>query len=142
MDVSNLLLLVYYIGIRSNDNLHSKCVGGFNQNNNASFNKLVQKIRPKILNNSSTIVEIAVYITACVFNKLALLIVMNAFGINYGPNAHQYAEKIDSERLKVVDKRANENTRHKTMQTTAIDRSFYKLPYLEASTTAEKLLYK
>lgn len=67
------------------------------------------------MNNSSTIVEIAVYITVCVLNKLALLIVMNAFGINYGPNAHRYPEKIDSERLKVVDKRANENTQHKTM---------------------------
>ncbi|XP_057341923.1 uncharacterized protein LOC130678611 isoform X1 [Microplitis mediator] len=31
----------------SNENLLSRCVGGFNQNNNESFNQLVWKICPK-----------------------------------------------------------------------------------------------
>lgn len=59
-------------------------VGGFNQNNNESFNQLVWKISPISLNSSSTIVEIVTYVAPCVFNEctLTLLIDMNALGIN------------------------------------------------------------
>ncbi|CAD6218328.1 GSCOCG00012915001-RA-CDS, partial [Cotesia congregata] len=64
----------------SNDNLLSRCVGGFNQNNNESFNQLVWKICPKTMNTSFTIVQIAAYIATCIFNEgtNSLLMIMNA----------------------------------------------------------------
>lgn len=36
---------------------------------------------------------------------------MNTLGLNCGPNSHRYAEKMYAARMKVADKRANDNTR-------------------------------
>lgn len=82
------MLCVHYIGIR---NLLSRCVDSFNKKNNESCNQSLWKINPKNLNSKSTIVEIAVYVATCVFNKgaLVLLMVVNAHGINCRSNGHR-----------------------------------------------------
>lgn len=54
---------------------------------------------------------------------------------NYRPNAYRYAEKTNSERVKVADK-CTENTREGRKQYRQ-----QQIDILEASTTAEKLLY-
>ncbi|XP_044586088.1 uncharacterized protein LOC123266122 [Cotesia glomerata] len=101
----------------SNDNLLSRCVGGFNQNNNESFNQLVWEICPKTVNTSSTIVQIAAYIATCIFNEGTnpLLMIMDTLGLNCGSNSHRYAEKLDAARVQVADQRANDNTREGRM---------------------------
>lgn len=60
-------------------------------NNNESFNQLVRKISPTTLNSISIIIEIPAYVALCVFNEctLALLIVINALGINCGPSVQR-----------------------------------------------------
>ena len=46
----------------SNEKLLERCVGGFTQNNNESYNQLIWKVSPKIVPSGSNIVEIAAYI--------------------------------------------------------------------------------
>ncbi|XP_044581671.1 uncharacterized protein LOC123263182 [Cotesia glomerata] len=122
----------------SNDNLLSRCVGGFNQNNNESFNQLVWKICPKTVNTSSTIAQIAAYIATYIFNEgtNSLLMIMDTLGLNCGSNSHRYAEKLDAARVKVADQRVNDNTREGRML-----RRQQQIDVLETSTMAEELLY-
>ncbi|XP_074096699.1 uncharacterized protein LOC141525900 isoform X1 [Cotesia typhae] len=122
----------------SNENLLSRCIGGFNQNNNESFNQLVWKICPKTVNTSYTIVQIAAYVAMCIFNEgiNSLLVLMNTLGLNCGPNSHRYVERMDAARMKVADKRANDNTREGRLQ-----RRHQQIDILEAAMTAEELLY-
>ena len=49
--------------------IYGLCVGGFKINNNECYNQLVWKISPKVMQNGSNIVQIAAYITSCVFNE-------------------------------------------------------------------------
>jgi len=76
----------------SKDTLLERCLGGFNQNNNESYNQLIWKISPKIIPSGSITVELAAYIAACVFNEgsITLLQMLQSMGVSSGPNAHQY----------------------------------------------------
>ena len=46
----------------SKETLLERCVGGFNQNNNESFNQLIWKISPKIVSSGAIVVNLAAYI--------------------------------------------------------------------------------
>ena len=87
----------------SKDALLEQCVGGFTQNNNESLNQLIWKISPKHLSGTSVIVEIAAYVTACVFSEgsFALLTFMQDMGISSGSSAHEWARSTDS--LDIMD---------------------------------------
>lgn len=52
----------------SKDELLERCVGGFTQNNNESFNQLIWKSTPKILKAGSKIVEIDALTAVSTFN--------------------------------------------------------------------------
>lgn len=73
----------------SEDELLERCVGGFTQNNNESFNQLIWKITPKILPDGSKIVNIPALVAACIFNEgtSALLLIMH---INCACNPLKY----------------------------------------------------
>lgn len=75
-------------------------------------------IETKNCNSSSNILNIGAYIAACAFNEgtRSLLMIANSLGMNCGPNAHRYADKIDAECIRLVNKRAEENTRGDRMQ--------------------------
>ncbi|XP_074096700.1 uncharacterized protein LOC141525900 isoform X2 [Cotesia typhae] len=63
-------------------------------------------------------------------------VLMNTLGLNCGPNSHRYVERMDAARMKVADKRANDNTREGRLQ-----RRHQQIDILEAAMTAEELLY-
>ena len=92
----------------SNDKLLERCVGGFTQNNNESYNQLIWKITPKIVPCCSKMVEMAVYIAAGVFNEgtALLLYYMSAMGLSLEPIAHLFAQKEDAQRVTISDRRA------------------------------------
>ncbi|XP_011706884.1 PREDICTED: uncharacterized protein LOC105462057, partial [Wasmannia auropunctata] len=52
----------------SNDDLLYRCLGGFTQNNNESFNAVVWSIAPKTFSSGKTILDIATDIAVCKFN--------------------------------------------------------------------------
>ncbi|XP_057318062.1 uncharacterized protein LOC130672208 isoform X2 [Microplitis mediator] len=63
-------------------------------------------------------------------------VLMNTLELNCGPNSHRYAERMDAARIKVADKRANDNAREGRLQ-----RRHQQIDILEAAMTAEELLY-
>lgn len=122
----------------SNEKLLERCVGGFTQNNNESYNQLVWKISPKVLPAGSKTVEMAAYIAAGIFNEgtAALLYYMNAMGVSLGSNAHSYRDKEDAQRIKISDLRSHESTREGRMA-----RRQHQIELLEAANDANGLLY-
>lgn len=113
----------------SNVNLLERCVGGFTQNNNESYNQLIWKISPKIVPCGSKVVEIAAYFAAATYNEgtTSLLHIMSALGLSLGTAAHDYAQKEDEERVMISDARALGSTREERMA-----RRQHQLDLLEA----------
>ncbi|KZC03828.1 hypothetical protein WN55_01759, partial [Dufourea novaeangliae] len=70
--------------------LFERCFGGFNQNNNESYNQLIWKISPKILPSGLATVELAAHISACMFNEgsWGILQIYAAMVIKCGSNIH------------------------------------------------------
>ncbi|EZA50167.1 hypothetical protein X777_11230 [Ooceraea biroi] len=122
----------------SKQELLDRCVGGFTQNNNESYNQLIWKISPKILPSGSIPIEIAAYVSACVFNEgsKALLQIMQTMGISTGPNAHAFVADEDQEHIATAERRAQANTQEARKR-----RRQEKIDALEVASAAEGLLY-
>lgn len=97
----------------SNDKLLERCVGGYTQNCNESFNQLIWKIAPKTMSSGSKIVKIAVFLAACTFNNgvTSLLEIMNLLGISVGSGAHLFATQEDEIRIAKAERQAQEQTK-------------------------------
>lgn len=120
------------------DDLLERCLGGYTQNSNESFNQNVWKVMPKHLPASATTVNIAAHIATCQFNegKYGLLAVLDGFGISSGPNAHQYVAKADFDRIQLSNDRAEGSTREARMV-----RRQRQIASHEASIEEEGVLY-
>jgi len=118
--------------------LLERCLGGFNQNNNESYNQLFWKISPKIIPSGSITVELAAYIAACVFNEgsITLLQMLQSMGVNSGPNTHQYVTIQDANRTELANCRAEQNTREERIR-----RRQQQTDILETTTSAEVTFY-
>ncbi|XP_071572857.1 uncharacterized protein [Temnothorax nylanderi] len=97
----------------SKDTLLERCVGGFTQNNNESYNQLVWKIAPKTMHSGAVTVNIAALLATCMFNNgiSSLLQIMNTLGISVGTHAHLYAAKEDDRRIGQAEIRAQEQSK-------------------------------
>ncbi|KYM95562.1 hypothetical protein ALC62_13786 [Cyphomyrmex costatus] len=122
----------------SKDALLDRCIGGFNQNNNESYNQLIWIITRKTLASSSTMVTIAANISACVFNEgcSAHLAMLNSMGITLGQNAHNYCRQADEKRITEAERRAQLATRE-----ARILRRQQQSSTLDVAEAAEDLLY-
>ncbi|KYN11794.1 hypothetical protein ALC57_16049 [Trachymyrmex cornetzi] len=97
----------------SNDKLLERCVGGYTQNSNESFNQLIWKIAPKTMHSEAKIVNIAAFLATCTFNNgvTSLLEVMNVLGISVGSGAHLYAAQEDETSIAKAELQAQEQTK-------------------------------
>lgn len=122
----------------SKDTLLERCVGGYTQNSNESFNQLIWKIAPKTMHSGARVVEIAAYTAACMFNNGAtsLLQIMNVMGISIGPNAHLYASCEDDRRIAQAEVRAQEQTKEGRLR-----RRQQNLEDMGVPSTSENLYY-
>ena len=70
------------------------------------------------VSGTSTTVEIAAYVAACVFNEgsSAFLTFMAEMGITSGPSAHQWANATDNLRINRADEKAALETKEGRMQ--------------------------
>lgn len=95
------------------DDLLNRCVGGFTQNNNESFNKTVWQFAPKHINSGAKTINVAAYIAACIFNKGAntLLKILEIMGVKIGPNAKSFAASRDEERIREAERRTQYESR-------------------------------
>ncbi|KYN28331.1 hypothetical protein ALC57_02256, partial [Trachymyrmex cornetzi] len=92
----------------SNESLLKRCLGGYTQKTNESFNNLIWRIAHKHTNSRANIVEIATFLAVCLFNEgsSALLRVMNTMGITVDETRH-----TDTRRCDQADIRAQHATR-------------------------------
>lgn len=92
----------------SKEELLERCVGGFTQNNNESYNQLIWKISPKHLPGGVVPVEIAAYSSACIFNKgnKSISKIFDALGVPCGTNSHRFVETEDERRISISELRA------------------------------------
>ncbi|KZC08118.1 hypothetical protein WN55_10888 [Dufourea novaeangliae] len=85
----------------SKKDLLERCVGGYTQNANESFNSTVWRLAPKHLNYGINIIEIAAFIAASVFNEgyCVILKMMNILEITIGHECKSFADKYNAARV-------------------------------------------
>ncbi|XP_077262520.1 uncharacterized protein LOC143897585 [Temnothorax americanus] len=122
----------------SNDKLLERCVGGYTQNSNESFNQLIWKIAPKTMHSGAKIINIAAFLATCTFNNgvTSLLEVMNVLGISVGSGAHLYAAQEDETRIAKAELQAQEQTKEGRIR-----RRQQNLANMNIPLTAEDLHY-
>lgn len=110
-DVQKHLLPIYED--LSRDDLLTRCLGGYTQNANESFNALVWRLAPKHLHCGPKTVEIAAYIAATVFNDgfTSVLKMMKCLELTIGSSANNYAQKIDEDRVERQNQRSESCTK-------------------------------
>ena len=96
----------------SDKELLKKCLGGFTQNNNESFNALVWKFAPKTLSSEAVIVHLAAYLATILFNDghTGLLRILEHLNVKIGPTAAAYRDKQDALRISAADRKAQAAT--------------------------------
>lgn len=122
----------------SKEELMQRCLGGFTQNTNESYNQLIWKISPKNLPGGVLPVQIAAYASAYIFNEgnVAILKIFKSLGVSCGHHAHAYVTKADSRRISIAEQRAQNATKEGR-----IARRQSQKDYLEYAADAEGTLY-
>lgn len=89
----------------SNEALLERCLGGFTQNSNESFNSVVWSIAPKTTHSGKDIVEIATNIAVIKFNDglTGVMKVLELLKIKIGRNCYNYCVEADAQRVKFAE---------------------------------------
>jgi len=95
-DVAKYILPIYED--LSKKELLEKCLGGFTQNANESFNSTIWRLAPKHLHCGRKIIEIAAYIAAGIFNEgyMYVLKLMYDLQIVIGTRVGSVSARCDS----------------------------------------------
>lgn len=90
----------------SNDDLLTRCLGGFTQNSNESFNSTVWSLAPKSTSNGKVVLEIAADIAVCIFNNglSSVMEIMKILGMTIGPNCYNFCLEVDAQRVKYAER--------------------------------------
>ncbi|KYN15053.1 hypothetical protein ALC57_12742 [Trachymyrmex cornetzi] len=89
----------------SSDDLLSRCLGGYTQNTNESFNSVVWSIAPKAVLSGKTVLDIATDIAIITFNDglSSLFPIYNALGLTVGRNLYDFCLESDENRIKAAE---------------------------------------
>ncbi|KAG5327210.1 MOS1T transposase, partial [Pseudoatta argentina] len=84
----------------SSDDLLSRCLDGYTQNNNESFNSVLWSIAPKGVHSSKAIVDIAANIAVCNFNDglKSVLEIMQVLNLTIGTTCYNFCIETDERR--------------------------------------------
>lgn len=98
-DVFNAIKPIY--DELSSDDLLSRCLGGFTQNANESFNSVVWSIAPKQISSGKDIIDIATNIAVVTFNDglRSIMNIMDVLGITVGRQCYEFCLEVDSRRI-------------------------------------------
>ena len=90
----------------SSDDLLSRCLGGYTQNNNESFNSVLWSIAPKGVHSSKAIVDIAANIAVCNFNDglKSVLEIMQVLNLTIGTTCYNFCIKTDERRIRAAER--------------------------------------
>jgi len=85
----------------SRDNLLSRCLGGFTQNSNESFNSLVWSMAPKSISSGKSVLDIAVNLAVVYFNDgfFGIMQVMKQMGISIGLSCYNFCSEANAARI-------------------------------------------
>jgi len=99
----------------SRKDLLERCLGGFTQNANESFNSLIWRLAPKHLHCGRKIIEIAAYLAATMFNEgyLSLLGIMSEVGIIIGTTCRNFSDKVNQSRVTSQNRRSKSANKRK-----------------------------
>ena len=112
----------------SRPELLEKCLGGFTQNNNESFNGSVWKLLPKTSYSGIHVFKIGVYIALAVFNdrRSRYLDIMKEFGLSPETSSAAWIQESNQQRIFHAERRAEAETiearTFKKKRTTSADR--------------------
>lgn len=86
----------------SRDELLNRCLGGYTQNSNESFNATVWNLAPKSYSSGKTVLNIAADIATCVFNDgmTNILHIMQLLEMEIGVEAYNFCTESDAKRIK------------------------------------------
>lgn len=92
----------------SNENLLTRCVGGYTQNSNESLNAMIWSLAPKQTFSGAKTVDIASYCAASIFNEgySSILKMMDVMNIKIGPNAFNLCNTVDERRISQANERS------------------------------------
>ncbi|KYN50510.1 hypothetical protein ALC57_00149 [Trachymyrmex cornetzi] len=85
----------------SRDDLLNRCLGGFTQNCNESFNATVWQLAPKAYSSGKKVLQIASNIAVCNFNDglSSVLKIMEVMGMSIGPQSYNFCLEADAARI-------------------------------------------
>ncbi|KYN13186.1 hypothetical protein ALC57_14630 [Trachymyrmex cornetzi] len=94
----------------SNDDLLNRCLGGFTQNSNESFNATVWSMAPKFRSSGKTVLDIAGNLAVCTFNDgiSSIMNVMKALDMTVGTNCYNFCVAADKLRIHLSDRLLSE----------------------------------
>lgn len=105
----------------SRDELLERCLGGFTQNANESYNATLWQLAPKIINSGMSIVDIAASIAAANFNDglYAIMQIMQVMQLQIGPDCYNFCVKADTQRVQRAEGRLTEAAKEARRSSTA-----------------------
>ncbi|XP_011687392.1 PREDICTED: uncharacterized protein LOC105449711 [Wasmannia auropunctata] len=91
-------------------NFLSRCLGGFTQNVNESFNSVVWSIAPKMTSSGKDIINIAINIAVVTFNDglCSIMNIMDVLGITVGRQCYEFCLQVDSRRIQLAESSTSE----------------------------------
>lgn len=97
----------------SRDDLLERCLGGYTQNANESFNACVWALPPKTVHSGKQIVEIAANMAACNFNDglTGMMQIMRVLQLEIGTICHDFCKLADTERVERAEARLTEGAK-------------------------------
>nr|XP_012230478.1 PREDICTED: uncharacterized protein LOC105676856 [Linepithema humile] len=86
----------------SSDDLLERCIGGFTQNSNESFNALVWSMAPKAVSSGKIVLDTVANLAVCTYNDgiSSIMQVMKLLGLTIGHNCYNYCLETDARRIK------------------------------------------
>ncbi|KYN06232.1 hypothetical protein ALC62_02824, partial [Cyphomyrmex costatus] len=90
----------------STDELLTRCLGGYTQNSNESFNATVWFMAPKSTSSGKHVLDTAVYISVGIFNDglSSVMRLMQNLSITIGPNCFNFCVETDERRIKFSER--------------------------------------
>ncbi|XP_071569569.1 uncharacterized protein [Temnothorax nylanderi] len=89
----------------SSDDLLTRCIGGYTQNSNESFNSTVWAMAPKTHSSGKKVLDIVTHIAVCVYNDgmLSIMEIMQVLGIQIGLNCYNFCTEADARRVSLAE---------------------------------------
>ncbi|XP_077278917.1 uncharacterized protein LOC143906598 [Temnothorax americanus] len=104
----------------SKDDLLERCLGGYTQNSNKSFNASLWHLAPKHLHCGANTIEISAYFATAIFNEgyYPILKIMETMGIVIGQQTKRFVDSQNDKRLRKAEIHILGRTRKKLKQPT------------------------